>query len=437
MYTQRYGALELGFTTSFEMKWNDRDSGGTNDGQFWLPRPPSGWRVLGGVARGHYGNLNGTAGGLVVREAESGTQMLKSPVRYERIWKDTGSGAELDGAIWRPIPPPGYAALGDLCWRGHGTPPLDAVACVKVEHAGRRYVRQAEVGKWIWSDADSGADQDVSVWSIIPPPYPADAEKRLLLPGDLFTAFPFYDKPSTTPVVNVLDLPAVVTESDEPPIPVMTSYDRPPSTTQIIDRTTVVPYTLLVDPGRDEAWRAANTPFYTLQRKRSFEVVMHRDNRNGSGTAPISQTIETGVSREDSEAFSVKTGVTVTVEAGVALDVFSAKTSVSVSLEMGYERRTAVTRFQRDSKTQGLNVPPHAAGCMWVEAHELVPIRRDGSLIGATLAFSVDSYITGEYPAGSGVAHITDPVELAALQSAPDDAVPAQQTAPARAPQQA
>eukprot|EP00011_Vannellida_sp_DIVA3-517-6-12_P004578 CAMPEP_0114609422 /NCGR_PEP_ID=MMETSP0168-20121206/3081_1 /TAXON_ID=95228 ORGANISM="Vannella sp., Strain DIVA3 517/6/12" /NCGR_SAMPLE_ID=MMETSP0168 /ASSEMBLY_ACC=CAM_ASM_000044 /LENGTH=854 /DNA_ID=CAMNT_0001820341 /DNA_START=41 /DNA_END=2605 /DNA_ORIENTATION=- len=51
--------------------------------------------------------------------------LLMDPVRYERLWDDAGTGAAKPCTVWRPVPPPGYRALGCVVTadRGmHGQP---------------------------------------------------------------------------------------------------------------------------------------------------------------------------------------------------------------------------------------------------------------------------------------------------------------------------
>ncbi len=49
------------------------------------------------------------------------------PTGYTRIWAGAG------GAIWRPVPPPGYVAAGDLFTDGEDEPGLSAMVCVHGE----------------------------------------------------------------------------------------------------------------------------------------------------------------------------------------------------------------------------------------------------------------------------------------------------------------
>jgi hypothetical protein len=42
----------------------------------------------------------------------------------------------------------------------------------------------------------------------------------------------------------------------------------------------------VTDPHRSEAWKVANSPFYRVTRKRRFELILYRDNRNGTVEQP-------------------------------------------------------------------------------------------------------------------------------------------------------
>lgn len=46
------------------------------------------------------------------------------PLSYTRVWSGAG------GAIWRPVPPPGYVAVGDLVTCGDEEPELSAMVCL-------------------------------------------------------------------------------------------------------------------------------------------------------------------------------------------------------------------------------------------------------------------------------------------------------------------
>ena len=48
---------------------------------------------------------------------------------FQPVWDDKGSGADEDGAFYRPVPPDGFHAVGHLGVRGYGRP-KDAVMLV-------------------------------------------------------------------------------------------------------------------------------------------------------------------------------------------------------------------------------------------------------------------------------------------------------------------
>jgi hypothetical protein len=152
-------ALEVLYVGDFELAWHDGGSGADRDGAFYRPVPPPGFSVIGYYGQGDYGPPNGLA--AVVKALLPGA--LTPPVRYEQIWNDSGSGADMDGAFWRPIPPDGYTCLGAVVTAGYAWPPLDAVRCVRTE-----LTAPASIDRSLWDDRGSGADRDLAVWHLVP-----------------------------------------------------------------------------------------------------------------------------------------------------------------------------------------------------------------------------------------------------------------------------
>ena len=152
-------ALEVLYVDDFELAWHDGGSGADRDGAFYRPVAPPGFSVIGHYGQGDYGPPNGLA--AVVKELIPGS--LAPPVRYEPIWNDSGSGADLDGAFWRPVPPDGYTCLGVVVTAGYAAPALDAVRCARTE-----LTAPASIDRSLWDDRGSGADRDVAVWHLVP-----------------------------------------------------------------------------------------------------------------------------------------------------------------------------------------------------------------------------------------------------------------------------
>ncbi|MFJ6777002.1 hypothetical protein ACIQOV_39635 [Kitasatospora sp. NPDC091257] len=146
-------------------------------------------------------------------------------------------------------------------------------------------------------------------------------------------------------------------------------------------------------------------------------LVLFRDNRAGTVAQPESQTMTTGVTREAGSSFSAATGITVGASVGVEASAkpfgmgagVTTTASVSASIELGYETRRNGSTMAEESKERGLIIPPRSTDCLWMEHHELTPVRADGNTLStqSTLGFRTDYYVTGEFPGGSGVIPFT------------------------------
>eukprot|EP00898_Chlorokybus_atmophyticus_P001275 jgi/Chlat1/2148/Chrsp17S02730 len=94
----------------------------------WRPQPPPGYRILGDCI-----NVGHEPPSEVLVMFNDDTGKLKSPVRFELIWRDTGSSNREDLSIWLPVAPPGYATLGCIASRGPQPPSLEAVSCLRID----------------------------------------------------------------------------------------------------------------------------------------------------------------------------------------------------------------------------------------------------------------------------------------------------------------
>lgn len=152
-------------TASFSTRWNDRGSGASRDGGFWHPNSQGDMRPLGSVAVAHYNDINGNNSVRLYGPGPSagpGLGPVADPTGYNQVWKDEKSGAAKDGSFWRPIPPNGYVALGDVAQSGWSAPSTNDVWCVRAD-----LVKQGSFGSnSVWDDKKSGAKTDVSVWEI-------------------------------------------------------------------------------------------------------------------------------------------------------------------------------------------------------------------------------------------------------------------------------
>ncbi len=201
--TFQYKDLVIGFTTNFECRWHDAGSGGKYNGAFWHPVIPpdmADFHPIGTLGWSGYGDINGLTVIAVVKDANGAAgDALRAPEKFELVWKDEGSGATYNGSMWRPIPPEGYVALGLVCNKNWGPPPLDDVRCVRKD-----LVKPATPGDGIWNDEETGSDTDFSAWGIRA--NGAGAGEIYFSPGT-FIGWTSHFQPATDPNAYALQLP--------------------------------------------------------------------------------------------------------------------------------------------------------------------------------------------------------------------------------------
>jgi hypothetical protein len=154
--------VEFAYTNQYDLVWNDVGSGAIFDGAIYKPKldgylnlgfstfGPAGYDPVGGVA---------SRVALVARALQPG--VIVPPDDYEWIGDDHHSGARLDCSWWRPIPPPGFVALGTAFVSYHGKPPPDAIACIPADLAG-----PAKGGRMVYADRGSGATHDIEIFEV-------------------------------------------------------------------------------------------------------------------------------------------------------------------------------------------------------------------------------------------------------------------------------
>ncbi len=155
--------LQYTLVTEFEFIWNDKESGIKQQVVFYKPLPPVGYKVLGHYVQSHYGEPSARV--LAVKAASSSDNegILAYPTKYERIWQDGNGDSNLNGTIWRPIPPVGYRCLGDVATTGHLKPDRKDIVCVKDS-----LVTEGRIGELIWDNRGRDAIYDVRVYSVLP-----------------------------------------------------------------------------------------------------------------------------------------------------------------------------------------------------------------------------------------------------------------------------
>lgn len=392
--SKAYGELVLQFTTQFRLRWQDRKSHGKHDGSFWQPVVPAGFRAFGSIGIVGYDDPSGEEAALCARETTPGSGALRAPDGYELIWGDHRSGATLDGSCWRPVPPAGYVALGDVFVRGYDPPSLDDAVCVRIDLVG-----EGVIGELIWDDTKTHAKEDFGAWQVVTPARYVDPTRGLFAVNS-FVGAASHTKPSE--VVYNLCLPFPIKACPTPAAPpVLTSRSAPlvSQTVRQVDHAVWVPCTAIRDPEHESmGWKVKNSPFYLLEREVWYDLLLFDDNT--TDTPQIQDHSESvGISISHSEAFSESTGVVVTTEAGVRFMGVGSKVSATVTEELGYSNTTGIELFASRTVTVHLTTPPKTAADVWAASYAFRLKRGDErTTIPAELDFTVDSFFHSQFP---------------------------------------
>ena len=175
----RYKDLQIGFTEHFIYLWNNRHpmagTIGSQKATFWRPRISQqlfGYHPVGDCIYPHFDDINYKHMVPIVRDIEGaqGTA-LREPLSYEQVWDSEGFNTQnhkgsWNTSLWRPIPPPGYVAMGLVVGNGLEQPRTDAVRCLRED-----LVIESSIGDLIWSNRRSqgtSATPDVRCCHVYP-----------------------------------------------------------------------------------------------------------------------------------------------------------------------------------------------------------------------------------------------------------------------------
>ncbi len=380
-------ALEIDFATSFNLVWNDRGSGASRDGSFYRPVVPSGFRALGHYAQGNYDSPTGAV--MIVVKARN-ADALKEPVDYELVWKDTGSGADKDGAMWKPIPPQGYVAMGLVVTEGYNKPSLNEVVCVRVDLTG-----DASPGGLIWNDKGSGAEKDFACWDMIAPTSPSEGEGYVAT--GTFWGVDSHTQPVGHPCLHVLKLRLQVENTANTlPAPILHSYQKPSiyendSFTSVLK----LPFFAVKDPSLSDAQKAKDSPVYKLLRQDRYKLVFHSHNNTSTAQNPSISFTE-GFEESESKSFTSTTGIEIGVEYGFTAAL---KGSMKISQSFSYCSTSVSTKSQSVQRTIPINVTPQTAVGAWVVESRYTLYRQNGSQVGTSIDCDVpNSIYYTQYP---------------------------------------
>lgn len=384
--------LRIAFTTQFNLQWNDAGSGGSHDGAFWRPQKADGldgFYPLGDYAVGNYNDATGqTAVALVSDMNGSAGTALRAPTDYDLVWNDSGSGADRDGSMWRPVPPQGYVALGLVCNGGYDKPSLDAVRCVRTD-----LVMPSLIGDFIWDDTKTHSDQDFGCWQISPPSAPAG---EVYLSAGTFVGVASHDKPSTDPNAYTLRFQIPMTHFDPPPTPVLHGYGKPTG----FDESTLtyisnLSWFTVRDPNLKPIEQLFKSPVYRLERTDKYTLIGFGYNQSSSEQS-FNWAVTNGVSGDSSTSFTSTTGIEIGGEWKLG-PMFTA----SVKLSQSFSYTTTSSSGWEKSTTRTVNVTvgvKKAVAAFAIESTYKL-FRQDNTQVSNNVGYSDgDNIFWAEYP---------------------------------------
>ncbi|MEV4943485.1 hypothetical protein [Streptomyces zaomyceticus] len=147
--------------------------------------------------------------------------------------------------------------------------------------------------------------------------------------------------------------------------PELTSMDPPPTySVQEVAGEVAVPWFLVAqDGGKDDHWRAENTPYYVMRRwsrwyAKNWETLKRTE------TKQHQWSITWGVSEEDAKEIDRSLNVSVSAEAGLDIKGFSAKVSTNISYGLNIKTSHRSSKSYSESKSGSYQIGPVNDGDM-------------------------------------------------------------------------
>ena len=390
-----YKDIVIGFTSTFKLMWNDQGSGSKRNGAYWRPiLPPEmkDFHVLGDLGRDDYSDVNGKTPVAVVKDAKgsSGTA-LRPPTKFQRVWTDSGSGAKRDGAMWRPIPPDGYVALGLICTNG-STPSTDDISCLRSD-----LVVAAYPDGLIWDDTGTGAKSDFGSWGIEAPAAPAG---EAFFTAGTFIGVASHTKPTKDPNSYVLRLliPQETPNNPTPPAPVLQGFSKPsPFEKDTVTYSSILPWFSVSDPNLTPVTQLVKSPQYRLDRVDRYKLIGFGYNTT-STSQEFTWSFSKGTSGSDSKTFSETTGIEFGLEWGSG-PLGAGKASVKLSQSFTHTESTTKGWNESETKTVKAVVPDGKAVAVYSIQSSYQLFRADGTEVSTKVVYdSSDNLYWTEFP---------------------------------------
>ncbi|MFF7258247.1 hypothetical protein [Streptomyces microflavus] len=309
-----------------------------------------------------------------VKETNPGSGILAEPVSWET-----------SRYSWRPTPPAGYRPLSDASHQNGSSTDLADLDWQLFRCVRNDYTAEGRL------DGEYGED-------VLMPLEIPDGADALIIPG-----YAYYDNDLPRPPgAYMLNVPVSSVKGDDLRPPVLTDYDDVPEyVNEVSDHTVTLPCGALTDTGKTADWIVQNSPVYTVQRRRAYQLVKALNLREFEQGGEISETVGWGVTTGESETFSKTVGIKVGFEIGAEFEGFGGKMTGEISTELGYERTHSVEEMKEESSEVKVDAAAKHTTALYAEHHSIVAHRADGSEVSDRngLDFNANgSYVAVQYP---------------------------------------
>ncbi|WPB00910.1 uncharacterized protein RHO25_005530 [Cercospora beticola] len=395
MNTVDYGDLRVGMTTTLDWVWDDKNTGANRDASIYNPRPEGDLLPIGSIGFNKRGSDNSGSWGvlLVGNVPGSKSPACRHPTDYNKTWNDGGGGGKWDLTMWRPVAPEGYVAMGEYCTGNYKKPLLEAVWCIRQD-----YVADASFPSSWWDDRGSGATDNASCWSPKPQSMSLHGDAYIPIRTDTFYAKGgTHTVPPPESLAKTLRLYVGSTSFREfaAPLPTFTTRTMPKAGDGMygdVQGSVTLPYTAFFDP-RDEASRnKIADPFVTISRSSCWYVAGVWKN-DTADPFEMSQVVEYGITKEQSDPLRQSTGISVTSDGVVSAGLAAEKISMSLNRQLTGLTPPPLEEFYPRSVTEKVTVPAMTAVVLFTRRIYYRAARSDGSELAADLSFNASNEV--------------------------------------------
>ena len=407
--------FDVAYTRIAHTMWDDRGSEAKRHVAIKDPFPRSpfnpfednGYFILGDLLTNPEKESTQDLYSIALKPKAGYEHLLKAPDDFEKVWDDSGTGANKDCSIWRmKSNDPDYVALGMVATNGKNTKPSSGlyrmvkktvkydggVMSLVVPIGYKSESQQEPMG--FWDDRGSGGNVDVALFQVsVPKSLKTPASSLALVPSVFFasTEKGFGRFPTDTPYMLTLfskghHLRGALTEN-KPVIPKLTSTNPPQEGERCVHEYELPFYKVHDSRFTSAVTQAEESPTYKVKRITYYRpantVLSTQDGTQLSWSIEKSEETSTGWSKDSSHEISAS----VTIGAELEISPLGIGGNASLQATGGYAYTVSSGSSGGESigeaKTGGIEVSVNHGqrAVIWEVVDEYEVTRTDGTRV--------------------------------------------------------